>query len=116
MKHSTFNYVRSCRQRHALTEEELAFLINQRNRTSVSMIETGDRLPSFETSLALQVVFGMAPKALFTELYEHVEDGVMRRAHTLYERLEHDQDPRSKAKLALLEDMAKRHDETTIDV
>jgi len=114
MKHSTFNYVRASRQRTAFTEEELAFLINQRSKTSVSLIEAGDRVPGLEGAMALQVVFGLAPKELFPELYEHVEDAVMRRAQLLYEKFEEKSDSRSQAKLTALEEMAKRRDNEAV--
>jgi transcriptional regulator with XRE-family HTH domain len=111
MKHSTFNYLRSCRQRHALTEEDLAFLIDYRSKGTISLIEAGTELPGLSKALALQVVFGMAPKDLFPGFYADVEDAVMRRAKTLYGDLEGDTDPRSAAKRKLLEDMAQRRDE-----
>jgi hypothetical protein len=57
-------------------------------------------------ALALQVIFGAAPRELFPDLYEQVEDGVMQRARDLYERLEGKTGGRSRAKLDLLEDMA----------
>ena len=115
MKHSTFNYVRACRQRYGLTEEELAFLVDYEARNTISLIETGDRTPKLEAALAFQVVFGMAPKELFPEVYEHVEDAVMRRARVLHERLEESTDERSKVKLSLLEEMARRRDEDKLD-
>lgn len=115
MKYPKFNYVRSFRQRHALTENELALLLNQQNRTAISLIETGDRAPTLEGAFALQVIFGQAPKELFAELYEHVEDGVMRRARLLYEQLEGEADQRSKTKIALIEEMARRRDPNEIE-
>jgi transcriptional regulator with XRE-family HTH domain len=111
MKHSTFNYVRAHRKRHALTEEELAFLLNQRSRTAISLIETGDRVPTLAGALALQVVFGLPPKEVFPELYEHVEEAVMRRGEVLYEKLDGKSDARSQAKLSLLEEMAGREED-----
>jgi len=110
MKNSTFNYVRTQRQRHALSEEELALLINQRAKSSVALIESGDRLPTLESAFALQVVFGVELKQLFPDYYEAVEDGVMRRASLLHERLEGKADIRSQAKRELLEAMAQRHE------
>ncbi|HTK34925.1 MAG TPA: hypothetical protein VL358_06505 [Caulobacteraceae bacterium] len=103
-----FNYVRAYRKRNALTEDELGFLIGRRSKTSVSQIETGMRVPTLECALALQVVFGPLLRDLFPDLYEHVEDAAMRRAHVLYEKLKDRTDVRSKTKLALLEEMAAR--------
>lgn len=110
MKHSTFNYVRTQRQRHALSEEELALLINQRAKSSIALIESGDRLPTLESAFALQVVFGIELRQLFPDYYDLVEDGVMRRANLLHESLEMKDDARSLTKRQLLEAMASRHE------
>lgn len=115
MKDSTFSYVRSYRQRHALATEELALLVNQRSSSAISLIETGDRAPTLEAALALQVIFGADIPSLFPGLFERVEDGVMRRARALYEDLEGSTDPRSHAKRALLEAMAARHEDSVIE-
>ena len=111
MKYSTFNYVRTCRQRHALTEDDLAFLMGQRCGTVVSKLENGARVPPLAGALALQVIFGLPPKSIFPEFYEHVEDQVMARARDLYEQLEDQTDPRSVAKRELLEAMARRRED-----
>lgn len=110
--HSTFNYVRTCRQRHALTAQELSKLVGQSSETAISKIENGDRVPTLEVALALQVVFGLPPKALFPEFYEYVEDRVMRRARDLYEAIEGATDNRSAAKRELLEAMAGREEDS----
>lgn len=107
--------MRTCRQRHGLTEEELAFLIDYGSRNSISLVETGDRVPRLEGVMALQIVFGMASRELFPELYDQVQDAVMRRARVLYERFEESDDPRSEAKLSLLEEMARRREEDKPD-
>jgi DNA-binding XRE family transcriptional regulator len=111
MNNASFNYVRTFRQRHGLFNEELALLINQRSRTAVSFFETGDRVPNLEGALALQVVFGVAPREMFPGFYETVEEGVMRRAERLHARLEGKTDQRSAARLRLLEEMVARHTE-----
>lgn len=111
MQHSTFNYVRTFRQRSALSEEELAYLINQMSHTAVSYFETGDRVPTLEGVLALQVIFGIGPRDMFPGYYERVEDGVMRRAAQLLARLEGKTDQRSEAKRQLLEAMPGRSED-----
>jgi len=108
MKHCSFNYVRTCRQRHALSAEELASLINQRSAAAVSQFESGDRVPTLEGALALQVVFGLAPRELFPDFFASIEDAVMRRAANLYEQLEGLTDRSSQAKRTLVEEMPSR--------
>jgi transcriptional regulator with XRE-family HTH domain len=107
MNNSSFNYVRTFRQRYGLNERELAFLINQRSHTAVSRIEVGDRVPDLEGSLALQVVFRQPPHRVFPGFYELVEEGVMRRAVTLIAELAEDKSERSGAKRAFLESLAR---------
>jgi transcriptional regulator with XRE-family HTH domain len=108
MKHRAFNYVRTHRLRHALSAEDLAGLLNQRSTTSVSMFENGERLPNLEGALALQVVFGMAPREMFPDFFASVEEAVMLRACALYQRLEGFTDRASIARRDLIEDMPRR--------
>ena len=108
MTHRSFNYVRTYRQRHALSEEELALLINQRSGSALSHFELGDRVPNLEGALALQIVFGLAPREMFPGFFEAVEEGVMLRAKRLYESLEGKTDARSAAKRDLIEEMPGR--------
>lgn len=101
-----FNHVRTFRQRHALTQSELGFLIG-RSQSAVSSTEYGDSVPTLDGSLALQVLFRLPPKELFPGCYERVEDRVMRRAAELIEKLEGETDRRSMAKLEFLENLAR---------
>lgn len=108
MRQHTFNYVRTCRLRHALTPKELAKLINQRSATAISQFEAGDRVPSLEGALALQVVFDLKPHELFPDYFAQIEEAVMRRAHLQYESLESRTDARSQVKRELFEAMPGR--------
>jgi DNA-binding XRE family transcriptional regulator len=110
MNHSSFNYVRTFRQRHALSEDELAFLINQRSHTFVSRIEVGRRAANLAGALALQVLFRQPPHQMFPGLYEAVEELVMQRAKEILDRLESKTDPRSNAKRKFLERLAWAED------
>jgi transcriptional regulator with XRE-family HTH domain len=114
--HSTFNYVRTCRQRHGLTAQELSELVGQGSATAISKIENGDRVPTLEVALSLQVIFGLPPKAVFPEYFEWVEDRVMRRARDMYEVLQGETDSRSAAKRELLEAMAGRKEEDSATI
>ncbi len=106
MEKPGFNFVRTFRQRHALTERELAFLIN-RSQTTVSSMEYGDTAPYLDAALALQALFRLPPKELFPGMYEKVEDRVMQRAAELIRKLEADTDRRSLAKLDFLESLPR---------
>jgi len=108
MKHGSFNYVRTSRQRHALTTDEVALLIGQKGKAAVPQFEAGSRVPTLEVALALQVVFGLPPREMFPELFERIEDAVMRRASELHARLDGLTDRFSEAKRSLLEEMPGR--------
>lgn len=110
MNHASFNYVRTFRQRHCLTEDELAFLVSHRSHTRISRIEIGRAVPNLAVGLALQVLFRQAPKQMFPGLYESVEDEVMRRAKTFLDDLEGLNDRRSRAKREFLEGLAREGD------
>jgi DNA-binding XRE family transcriptional regulator len=102
------NCVRTHRRRWALTQDELAALIGIESRTGISRIEQGERLPSLEYALALEVLFGIAPRTMFPQFYLEVEETVMRRALNLYEGLTQRTSPRQKRKSELLENALTR--------
>jgi DNA-binding XRE family transcriptional regulator len=102
------NYVRTYRRRWALTQVELAALIGIESRTGISRIEQGERLPSLEAALALEVLFGMAPRMMFPLVYAETEEAVMMHAASLHEGTVHSTNPREKRKSALLEDALGR--------
>lgn len=103
-----FNYVRMCMQRHGLTRSELANLIGYKSRKAVNRIATGQRKPTLEAALALQVIFGTVPHDLFPGIFERVEEAVMRRGQELHAALDGLDDQRSAAKRDLLEAMPAR--------
>jgi len=111
MTNTAFNYVRTFRQRHCLSEAETAFLVDQRGHTMISKIEVGRKFPNLPTALALQVLFRQSPRALFPGLYEQVEEEVMRRAKAFLEDIEGRDDRRSQAKRDLLEGLARLDNE-----
>ena len=102
------NYVRTQRRRWALTQEEVAGLLGFESRTCISRIEQGERVPSLESALALEVLFGEPPKSLFPQTYAEAEESLMRRAVVLHEGLLHTTKPREKRKRELLELALKR--------
>jgi DNA-binding XRE family transcriptional regulator len=110
MNNASFNYVRTFRQRHCFTEDELAYLVSHRSHTRISRIEIGRAVPNLTVGLALQVLFRQEPKQMFPGLYESIEDEVMRRAASFLEDLEGHNDRRSRAKRDLLDGLARDDD------
>ena len=109
MKNPLFNYVRTFRLRSALSEEDLAFLLNQKAQSAISQFEAGDRVPGLESTLGLEVLFRQTPRQLFPGYYEWVQEEVMRRACELLDRLGSASDQRSRHKRAFLETLAQGH-------
>jgi DNA-binding XRE family transcriptional regulator len=110
MNQTAFNYVRTFRQRYALTEDELASLVSHQSHTPISRIETGRSLPTLGVAIALEVLFKQSPRQMFPGLFESVEDEVMRRAKVFLDDLEGKTDARSRAKRDLLEGLARSED------
>ena len=73
-------------------------------------IEQGARaqFADVEAMLGLEIVFGKAPSRIFSALHGMVEDAVMRRAAELEAVWRQLDDPKAKAKLALLQDIVGR--------
>jgi DNA-binding XRE family transcriptional regulator len=97
------------RRTHRLNQDELAHLIGV-SPAMVLRMEQGApaQLADVEAMLGLEVVFGKAPSEIFSALYTSVEEAVMRRAAELEGVWRTLDDPKSKTKLALLDDMARR--------
>lgn len=97
------NYVRTQRRRWALTQKEVAGLLGIEDHACISRIEQGERIPSLESALALEVLFGEPPKLLFPHIYAETEEALMVRAAALHESFIHSIKPREKRKRELLE-------------
>ena len=102
------NYVRTERRRWALTQREVAYLLGFESRTSVSRIELGKCVPDLESALALEVLFGVAPRMMFPHIFGETEERVMRHAKVLYEAALKSTKPRERRKQALFELAVKR--------
>lgn len=101
-------YIRPYRRRWGLTQKELTYLLGSKSGTRVSRLERQERQPSLATAFACQAIFGIAPIEMFPGLFAEVEEGVMRRAYDLHERLQGDPSKATRTKLDLLEDLRKR--------
>lgn len=102
------NYLRTHRKRWALTQEELALLFGLAGQATVSHYELHTKRPSTDIFIASEIIFGVAPRELFSKAYGEVEDAVMRRAKLLHERLEARTDLPAELKLRLLSEMIRR--------
>jgi transcriptional regulator with XRE-family HTH domain len=79
------NYIRTHRNRAALSQAELATLIGCGSAATVARYELGMREPLLDTALALEVVFGVTPRELFPGRFRTVEQFVRKRVDLLIE-------------------------------
>lgn len=114
-KETPLNYVRTLRRRWALTQEEVAALLGFEDRSCVSRIERGERVPSLERALALEVLFGVAPNAMFPLMYAEVEEETIRQAYILHEATPQSSSLWQERKRKLLELALKRATEKKPD-
>ena len=91
MKHAPLkNYLRTCRRRLALSQEDVALLLGLTRRTVVSYHELGTHMPSLERALGYALILGVPVHELFAETYQQLEEEVASRAHQLFEELRED--------------------------
>jgi transcriptional regulator with XRE-family HTH domain len=84
------NYLRAYRKQYGLSQKEVAFLLGVKASVKVSQYEMFQRVPSLETALALQAIFGVPVAELFAGIYEKVEKEISNRAKILDSKLQND--------------------------
>lgn len=101
-------YLRTERQRWALTKEDLAFLLGFACGSSITRYERNGRLPTLACALAYKVIFDIPLKVLFKGIHAEVEEEVIQRAYRLCKGLERRTDPKAQRKRELLTAMIAR--------
>lgn len=97
------NYLKMYRKRSGLSQDELALLLGCTSGSKISRYERSCRVPSLDTVIALEVVFGEPARELFGGRYERVRRDVRRRAQRLSRRVDaRDVTPVNKRKLDFL--------------
>ncbi len=104
------NYIEMLRQRHGLSQSELAVLIGVEQRASVSQFERGIRQPNLETLLALQIVLGANAEDIFAGVAHDVRDRVTSKARALLESIDDTPSPENIAKYELLSRLVRPDD------
>lgn len=96
------------RKRSGFTQQELGFLLGLQQHSCISRYEAGESIPSLETALAYQAVFGRELQELFPELHERVFTSVGERARQLSQRLSCGEEKRKTAyKIQKLESLQR---------
>lgn len=80
------NYLRTNRKQFAFSQEEVAFLLGMKGMDKggkVSRDENYSRIPTLETALAYEVIYGKPIRELFAGLYEQIAGEVSSRGKIL---------------------------------
>src|SRR3712207_3435912 len=89
-KHTTENRLWPVRKRRGLEQKQVAFLLGQHTPDQVSRYELGTRIPTLETALLLEMVYGAPLRVLYKDLYERLQADLrdrLKRVPQLQERL-----------------------------
>ena len=84
------NRLWSVRKRRGLEQKQVAYLLNHHTPDQVSRYEVGARLPTLETALLLEMIYGVPLRVLYKDLYERLQDEFrerLNRVPQLQERL-----------------------------
>jgi len=100
------NYLRTERLRSGLTQQELAELLGI-SRSAIAKLENA-RAPSVRIALAVGIVFGLRPHAIFPAYYDTLLDVLLLRAFAIENRLVGKSDPVSERKRAHLNNLINR--------
>jgi transcriptional regulator with XRE-family HTH domain len=85
--HKLDNYLRMYRKRAGLSQDEVAYLLGGNSGTKTSRYERFRRMPSLETALAYEAIYGVPARELFAGVAARAEHVVKRRARILDKRL-----------------------------
>jgi len=99
------NYLRSHRKHSSLSQEEVAFMLGIKGMdksNKVSRDENYSRIPTLESALAYEAIYGKPIRELFAGLYEQVTRDVSTRAKFLSYRKTKVPDPKRSQKLSEL--------------
>jgi transcriptional regulator with XRE-family HTH domain len=72
-KHAIQNRLWQTRKRRGLEQKQVAYLLNHHTPDQVSRYELGTRLPTLETALLLEMIYGAPLRVLYKDLYEQLQ-------------------------------------------
>ena len=109
------NYLRTHRKQLSLSQEEVAFLLGMKGmdkENKVSRDETYSRIPTLETALAYEAIYGKPIRELFAGLYEQVATEVSSRAKILSYKQSETPDPKRQQALS---ELALRYSQSALN-
>lgn len=72
-KNTIENRLWQTRKRQGLEQKQVAYLLNHHTPDQVSRYELGTRLPTLETALLLEMIYGAPLRVLYKDLYERLQ-------------------------------------------
>lgn len=81
------NYLRSGRKRLALTQGEVAFLMGRRGGSKICGYESFSVVPTLETALAFEIIYGTPVHELFSGMRESLAEDIRNRAKIIRHRV-----------------------------
>lgn len=72
-KRAVENRLWQTRKRRGLEQKHIAYLLNHHTADQVSRYELGTRLPTLETALLLEMIYGAPLRVLYKDLYERLQ-------------------------------------------
>jgi transcriptional regulator with XRE-family HTH domain len=94
--------LRGERNAWGFTQKELASLLGYRSTDRLSRVERALKRPGIRIVVGSHILFGWSIEHLFKNLYDAIEEHVVREAYLLHERLKADDRPKAKRKCELL--------------
>src|SRR5437588_7914597 len=72
-RHPVKNRLWAARKKRGLEQKQVAYLLNLHTPDQVSRYELGTRLPTLETALLLEMIYGAPLRILYKDLYERLQ-------------------------------------------
>lgn len=85
--YSLQNHLRAGRKRLAFTQSEVAFLMGRRGGSKICSYESFAVLPTLETALAFEIIYGTPVHELFPGIREQLAEDIRNRAKILRHRV-----------------------------
>jgi len=102
------SYLRTHRERWALTQPELGALIGETSAPTISKCELLKQTPSLDLIIGAEFIFGEPARRLFPSLFATVEAKVTLNAIEFAEKLAGRDNAKARVKRELLEAIARR--------
>ncbi len=113
MFHQLRHYLRACRKKSCLSQDEVAGILGCRSGAKVSRYENSTRLPGLKTLIAYLVLFKASLPELFAGMYKKIKLQVEKRILVLIKRLKRTKpmDKKTTRKIEFLEGVLEKNEQ-----